>query len=120
MKSPVAEYHGLVDALVSRRQCIFAARVREGRSWPASSTLAEFNTLLDGLTQAQRQKIAELLQRARDGGIHDVLVELSERQNLKGLRFIQGDVELAMEPHGTEMYFDWAARIAGEAWPREG
>lgn len=120
MKTAVDAYHDFVDALVARRECVLAKRVRAGQLWPAESSLAAFNSLVEGLSEQQRQSVAALLQKARDGGIHDVLAEISERANLKGLGLVQDGVVVPMEPHGTEIYFDWVARCQGEAWPHEG
>jgi hypothetical protein len=120
MNSPIDAYHDFVDALVARRECVLAKRVQTAWRWPAESSFAKFNSLVEGLSQAQRDLLAALLQEARDGGIHDVLAEVSERANLKGFGLVQDGELLPMEPHGTEIYFDWVARCAGEAWPHEG
>jgi hypothetical protein len=98
---------------------VLAKRVAEGETWPSSSELAEFNGFLGGLTAGQREQASKLLTKAREGGIHDTLVVLSERMNLKDLRFVENGVALPHEPHGTEIYFDWTARCAGEAWPND-
>ena len=58
-----------------------------------------------------------MVQRSRDGGIHDTLVYLADEINLGGLRLSRNGMELAIEPYGTEMYFDWLARLAGDDWP---
>lgn len=120
MRTGLAAYQAFVDALVARRECVLSRRVTDGQLWPEQSALAQFNELLISLTPEQRAGVASLLAKAREGGIHDTLVELSERSNLKGLRLSQGGVELPHEPYGTEIYFDWVARCAGEEWPHEG
>jgi hypothetical protein len=120
MKTGLAAYQALVDALVARRECVLSRRVGAGQLWPEHSHLAQFNELLVALTPDQRAGVASLLAKAREGGMHDTLVELSERSNLQGLRLAQGGVELPHEPYGTEIYFDWVARCAGEEWPDEG
>ena len=119
MKSGLAAYQSVVDALVARRECVLSRRVGEGRLWPEQADLAQFNELVASLTPEQREGVATLLTKAREGGIHDTLVEFSERSNREGLRFSQGGVELPHEPYGTEIYFDWIARCAGEEWPHE-
>jgi len=58
-----------------------------------------------------------MIQQARDGGIHDTLVYLSEQVDLDNLKLIKDDVELAVEPYGTTMYWDWIARSEGDEWP---
>jgi len=119
MKTGLAAYQALVDALVARRECVLSRRVSEGRLWPEQSDLAQFNELVASLTPDQRKGVSALLAKAREGGIHATLVELSERSNLEGLRLSQGGVELPHEPYGTEIFYDWVARCAGEEWPHE-
>lgn len=120
MSQALSAYHDLVDAFVSRRECVLANRVASGTAWPSSSALAEFNSLIDQLGSEQRSLVSKLLTMAREGGIHDALVVLSERMNTRGLQLSEAGVELPFEPHGTEIYFDWVARCAGEEWPHEG
>ena len=120
MNTALAAYREFVDALAARRECTLAKRVAEGAAWPATSELSEFNTLIAELSLEQRAKVARLLAMSREGGIHDALVVLSERMERNGLRLVEGGIELPHEPNGTEIYFDWAARCAGEAWPHEG
>ena len=120
MKPGLAAYQALIDALVARRDCVLSRRVLGGQPWPDKADLAKFNDLVASLSPEQRLGVAALLMKAREGGIHDTLVELSERMNLEGLRLSQSGVELPHEPHGTEMFFDWVARCAGEKWPHEG
>lgn len=117
MNAPLAAYQEFIDALVERRECVIAERFERSHPWPEGAALARFNSLLDSLTHEQRDGFAQLLRLAREGGIHDVLVVLSELQNLKGLRFSQGEVEWPHEPYGTEMFFDWVARKEGQEWP---
>lgn len=64
--------------------------------------------------------MAEIIQRARDGGIHDTLVSLNDEAAIRGLRFVRDGVELAVQPFDTEMYYDWMARVEGHAWWDEG
>jgi hypothetical protein len=115
--SALAKYQALIDTLVERNECVLARRVREGDLWPEQATNSKFNALVAPLSQEQRNQFAELLQSARNGGIHDVLVVLSEQMNLQNLKLVQGGEEIPNEPYGTEIYYDWAARSAGDDWP---
>lgn len=116
--SALAKYQALIDALAARKECVLARRVREVDSWPEQASNSKFNTLIATLTKEQRNLLAELLQSARNGGIHDALVVLSEKANLQNLKFVQGGEELPHEPYGTEIYYDWVARSAGDEWPK--
>jgi hypothetical protein len=116
--SALAKYQSLVDALAERKECVIARRVSEGDPWPEQASHSKFNAFIATLTQEQRNLLAELLQSARSGGIHDALVVLSEKANLQNLKFVQGGEELPHEPYGTEIYYDWVARSAGDEWPK--
>jgi hypothetical protein len=116
--SALAKYQALIDTLVERNECILARRIADGDLWPEQASNSKFNALVTTLSQEHRNLLAELLQSARNGGIHDVLVVLSEKMNLQNLKLVQDGEEIPNEPYGTEMYWDWAARSAGEDWPR--
>jgi hypothetical protein len=61
--------------------------------------------------------LADLLQDARDGGIHDVLAYLNDQIALDGLRLTKHGRELPREPFGTELYYDWTRRKESDEWP---
>jgi hypothetical protein len=113
-------YKAFIDGLVQITPCVESGMVRQRRKWPTGLASAEdnsrnsqINTTLDALTPDQLQVIAGLLQQARGGGIHDVLVYLTDQN----LRLVKDGVELAWEPFATEMYFDWVCRREGDDWP---
>ncbi len=110
------EYKKFIDDLVSRRSCVLARWVTD-LGWPKLPENEKFNKLLADLTPEQRETAAEMVQRARDGGIGDTLAYLSEEINLEGLRLSRNGVEFAMEPYGTEMDYDWICRLHGKPWP---
>ena len=116
--SALTKYKSLIDALVERKECLLAQRVREGDLWPERAAHSRFNQIVEMLSQEQRALLGDLLQSARDGGIHDALVVLSEKANLENLRLVQGGEELPHEPYGTEIYYDWCARADGDDWPK--
>lgn len=74
---------------------------------------------MPALDAGQRSALAELLQQERDAGIHAVLAYLTDQMNLRGLRLSRNGVVFPVEPFGTEMYYDWVARSAGDPWPSE-
>ena len=116
MNDEVAEYKLFIDGLVKLRHCVLAQRVREGvwNSEPPPDQV-KYNKLLSDLTPEQRDLIAEIIQSTRDGGIHDVLVFMTDKK----YRLWKGNIQLALEPFGTEMYFDFIARRDGRQWPDE-
>ncbi|HZK80972.1 MAG TPA: DUF6547 family protein [Humisphaera sp.] len=116
MNPQLALWKTFVDGLVSKRIGVDGEWIRR-KGWPDLPENLEINKLLSGLTPEQKEVLATIAQRARDGGIHDALVFLNERMNLKGLRIVEGGVEMAVEPYGTELFWDWVARSNGSPWP---
>ena len=113
------EYEKIIDALVDRRESITAIQVRHGEQWRPTAEKSKFNHLIQSASPEQLAQFSELLQSERDSGFHDALVVLSELMNLENLRFSVNGEELPHEPYGTELYFDWIARVSGEPWPQD-
>ena len=112
------EYEKIIDALVERRESITANKVKYGEQWKPTTDKFKFNHLIQSASPEQLALFPELLQNERDSGFHDALVVLSELMNLENLRFSVNGEELPHEPYGTELYFDWVARVSGEPWPQ--
>ena len=117
MPTPLSEYKKFITDLVQKQPSLTARAIRQRGHLNPSDRNEEINQLLAQLSAEQKEAVAQLLQQERDGGIHDTLAYLSEEINREGLRLVRNGVELALEPYGTEMYFDWIARVAGDAWP---
>ena len=83
------------------------------KGWPNLPENQEVNEVLGALTDQQRNVLAQLLQRSRDGGIHDVLAYLNEAIGRKDLRLVTPRGELPVEPFGTELHYDWTCRREG-------
>lgn len=77
LSDPLDEYKAFIDGLVGIRESVEARMICQGR-WPYGRTDDEDNSqvskLLKELTPSQRDVVARLVQEAREGGIHDVLV----------------------------------------------
>lgn len=116
MNNRLTLYKQFIDDLVTLRPTILARWVKE-KGWPNQPENKGINKLLGELTPEQKDVLAQMLQQARDGGIHDVLVYLTDENKLEELRLVKNGVELAVEPYGTEMYYDWVCRSEGDEWP---
>ena len=110
------EYQQFIDALVKIRPAV-EARWATGKGWPKQPKNATINQLLSHLSSNEKDALAQIIQQARDGGIHDVLAYLQDQINLAGLRLARNEIELAIQPYGTEMYYDWVCRGEGDDWP---
>jgi hypothetical protein len=118
MPSPIQLYKDVIDGLVRIRRSVLGQWAR-GDGWPNTPDNTKINQLLSELSPAQREVLAEIVQRARDGGIHDTLVYLNDEAAIRGLRLVRDGVEVAVQPFDTDMYYDWTARTEGDAWPEE-
>jgi len=115
-------YKKLIDDLVEVQQQgdVTAARVRKKQLWPtsAASDLVKQNRIIKSLNDEDRETVAEMLQSARDDGIHDVLVYLQEEMDLNDLRITINGTELPVNPF-WDLFHDWQYRCSGESWPDE-
>ena len=109
-------YKNFIDGLVKIRKCMLVNRIME-RGWPKLPENDKINNLLSELTSEQKIILSEIVQNARDGGIHDVLAYLNDEINLKGLSITKYGVDIAIEPFGTQLNYDWVCRREGDEWP---
>jgi hypothetical protein len=116
MSESLDEYTSFIDSLVGRKESIGARGARNGM-WheEPSPSQAKYNELFTKLSQEHCEVIAELLQHEREIAIHDVLAFLT----YGGYHLFRDGVELAWEPFGTEMHYDFIARAAGDEWPAQ-
>ncbi len=113
MDQPIAAYKEFIDSFVEIRPSVHSRWVKESDFGDLHEN-AHFNHLLVELTPEQREVLAELLQRSRDSGIHDALVQLD------GYTLISPDgVSLPRKPFGYFMHYDWVLRREGEQWDEE-
>ncbi len=120
-ESPLELYKRLVDLIAGVAEGVVVRKwVMERKSWPKLPENEPINKFLAKLSKEERLILVSMLQGQRRSGIHDVLAVLSEEANLEGLRFVQNGKELPNEPFGTEIYFDFVARVEGDEWPDKG
>lgn len=107
----IEKYKAFIDGVVLTKDSISASWVMRG-FYPEVDENAERNKFLATLTEAQRMEISRMLQEEKESGIHDLLAFLVDHCEIKN----QGS-ELASEPFGTELYYDFVCRANGDAWP---
>lgn len=115
--SPLDFYKRFIDALVEIRPDVSAMWLRDKRPWPDLPENQAINAFVSNLSDDHRTILGDLLQDARDGGIHDTLAYLNDQINLGGVRLVCEGTELPVEPFGTELYYDWTCRREGDPWP---
>lgn len=108
-------YKTFIDDLVKLRPGVLPRWIM-GDGWPKTVENEKVNKVLGELTTEQKEVFALIAQSARDGGIHDVLVYLTDQINLEGFEIAKNGVKMATEPFGSEMYFDWVCRREGDEW----
>jgi hypothetical protein len=118
MANPLKLYKSFIDGLLEIREEVLRVWITR-RGWPDLPENRKFNQLREELTPRQRRVVADMLQDARDGGIHDTLVYLHDRICIDGLRLVQNGVEHPVEPFDTSLYWDWVSRREGDTWPDE-
>ncbi len=110
------EYKSMIDELVERSGSTKAEWVKKGQ-FPETAANETINKVLSSLSPEQKSVIAALINDAKSSGIHDTLAYLSELQNLNDLKISINQIELPVEPFGTELNFDYIARQSGDEWP---
>ena len=110
------EYKEFIDALVSIAESPTGQRVRAGLGVALGLGNDEvYNSMLRRLSTADRELLADLLDDARSGGIHDMLSLMTFRE----LELSRDGQKLAHEPFGTQAHYDFVSRKAGDTWPDE-
>ena len=118
MDASLELYKQTVDGLANLHHGVHRMWVKE-RGWPDLPQNKGINEFLRRLNEAEKDILVDLLENARDGGIHDVLVYLNDQMDIEGTRIVQDGVEMAHQPFDTELYYDWTCRRQGDAWPDE-
>ena len=117
MFSPLDDYKRFIDAVAALGPSVNARWVREKRGWPDLPDNKPINTFLATLSDEHRAVLARLMESAYDAGIHRLLAFLTDEIALDGLRLTRNGRELPVQPFGSELYYDWVCRRAGDEWP---
>ena len=118
MNIQLKNYKKIIDDLVKIRPAILKRWVTE-KGWSNVSENKEKNALLSKLTDTEKSTLGEMIQQAKDEGIHDTLAYLNEQINKGGLKIMKDGVPIAVEPYGTELFWDWLERCEGNEWAED-
>ena len=118
MNERLSIYHQFIDSLVNLKEGVLGNWITQ-KGFPDLEENKEINEFLSRMTSTDKKIIAALVEQGRQGGIHDVLVVIQDSINTKELNLYKGGVELANEPYGTTMYWDWTCRCEGDDWPTD-
>ena len=114
--SSLEEYKSFIDDLVKVSHSVVADWVVEN-GFPDAKENQIKNEFVKSLTPYQKEVLSTLILEAKESGVHDTLAYLSEQQSNNDLTIIKGNQPLPVEPFGTEMNYDFVARIEEDEWP---
>lgn len=105
MNQGLEYYKDFIDGLVERKDGVES-------QWVLNDRYAA----LASLTPGQKEFVAQLLQEARIGGIHDTLAYMNEMMDLDGLALSRNGIPM---PHDefASLHYDFMARCDGAEWP---
>jgi hypothetical protein len=114
--SSLEEYKSFIDDLVSVSHSVVADWVVDN-GFPDTKENQIKNEFVKSLSPYQKEVLSTLILEAKESGVHDTLAYLSEQQCNNNLKIIKGNHQLPIEPFGTEMNYDFVARIEEDEWP---
>jgi len=115
MERGLERYKAFIDGLVARKNGVEAKRIM-GKGYPQNEDNKAVNQFLNSLTPEQKAVLANMVQEARTGGIHDTLAYLDEMMDRDGLVLSQ-DGEAYPHDHFESMHYDFICRSEGDEWP---
>lgn len=108
-------YKAFIDGLAERKDSVEVNWIM-GKGYPQTDDNKEINQFLGGLTSEQKAVLAEMVQQARHGGIHDTLAYINEMMDCNGLVLSQ-DSEIYPYDYFDSMHYDFVCRSEGDEWP---
>ena len=108
-------YKDFIDGLVKQKNGVDSQRIL-GKGYPDNEENKPYNDLLAAMTPEQKAVLADMVGRARLGGIHDTLAYMNEMIDLNGL-VISRNGECFPHDVFESMHFDFICRCEGDEWP---
>lgn len=113
MNTELDAYKSFIDDVVEIKESVISTWVKKG-AYPNVPENKKRNEMLASLSQEQRVEIAKMIQESNESGIHDLLALLNDKAAIE-----YRGIKLPKEPFGTELYFDFVARVEGDTWPNQ-
>ena len=108
-------YKSFIDGLVEQKDSVDSRRIL-GNGFPDTEENKPYNELINSLTSEQKEVLAQLVQKSREGGIHDTLAYMNEMMDCDGLVLSQ-DGETFIYDEFDSMHYDFISRCEGDEWP---
>lgn len=109
-------YKNFINGIVNIHKNVKSKWILTKGSYPKTEDNAKINDLISKLNAAERETLAEMLQDAKDGGIHDALAFMNEQIDCGGLEIFKNGVKLETDRFES-MHFDFICRVNGDEWP---
>ena len=109
-------YHDFIDAFVKQSKTVIPNWI-EDVGYPQTEDNVEINQLLNKLSIRERELIAQMVQDGSNSALHNTLVYLQEEIGTSNFKIVKNGVEIAIEPYGNTMYYDFVCRREGDEWP---
>ena len=115
--SALKMYEAFIDRLVKYCEGCCNKWIKE-KEYPKTPENKEINSLLDSLTDKQKDILVKMMINYRVSGIHDVLAMMDEMIDCDGLVITQNG---QIYPTDTfeSMHYDFICRYEGDSWPEE-
>jgi hypothetical protein len=111
MTKSIQQYKDFIDEIVSIKDSVNSSWVGRG-AYPTTKENEKRNEILQTLSDVQRKELAKIVQESKEAGIHDLLALIDQN----GSVIYQGN-KLPKEPFGTDLNYDFIARLDGDDWP---
>ena len=116
MSAGLEFYKKFIDGLVERKEGVDRKWILD-KGYPNNEENQPYNELLAYLSTEQKEVLANLVQNARLGGIHDTLAYMNEMMDCDGLVMSQ-DGENYVYDEFESMHYDFICRCEGDEWPK--
>ena len=115
MSNGLELYKDFIDGLVERKDGVLGKWIL-GKGYPNTDDNKEINEFLSCLSEDQKRVLAQMVYKARLGGIHDTLAYMNEMIDCNGLMLSQNGVEFSYNQFDS-MNYDFISRCEGDEWP---
>jgi hypothetical protein len=119
MSKHEALWRNFVTAFANIHKGLYRQQVLHECSFPLNGQYEKENELIRSLTEDQKKTLVDLLESARDSGIHDALVVLNDRMVLKSGEYREGNCVMEFQPYATTLYQDYVLLRDGHGWPEK-
>jgi hypothetical protein len=117
---PVDVYKAIIDQLVSETRTGGAGfQVADKSIFSKAPAHRSYNEFIASLSPDQRKLLAEMLQRERDGAIHDLLAVLSWWIDCREVGLTHNGQPMPVDLSGMGLHGDYVGRRDGWEWPKD-